>query len=122
MSNYIQITMNIDHLQSPLMQSVFKRTNQSNSFEDGMKRMRDNKYIFMYGTGPLEYASSTEYCDTQLIGEVLVHFGYAFAFQIGSPYLETFNREMLVMQEKGVIKDLWNQFVEGNSCISSCNI
>ena len=45
--------------------------------------------------------------------QVLVHFGYAFAFQIDSPYLESFNREMLVMQEKGIIKDLWNYFVEG---------
>ena len=95
------------------MQSVFKRTNQSDSFRDAVRRMMDSKYIFMYGTGPLEYASSTEFCDIELIGEVLVHFGYAFAFQVGSPYLESFNREMLVMQEKGVIKDLWNFFVEG---------
>ncbi|XP_063678543.1 glutamate receptor 1-like [Bolinopsis microptera] len=102
------------HSDSPLMQSVFKRTNQSDSFTDAVRRMRENKYIFMYGAGPLEYTSSTEFCDIQLIGEVLVHFGYAFAFQIDSPYLESFNREMLVMQEKGVIKDLWNYFVEGS--------
>ncbi|KAL5252228.1 hypothetical protein ACHWQZ_G015123 [Mnemiopsis leidyi] len=102
------------HSDSPLMQSVFKRTNQSDSFQDALQRMHESKYIFMYGIGPLEYASSTEYCDIKLIGEVLVHFGYAFAFQVGSPYLESFNREMLVMQEKGVIKDLWNFFVEGS--------
>ena len=41
-------------------------------------------------------------------------FRYAFAFQIDSPYIELFNREMLIMQERGMIKDLWHKFVKGN--------
>ena len=40
-------------------------------------------------------------------------FRYAFAFQIDSPYIELFNREMLIMQERGMIKDLWQKFVKG---------
>ena len=47
-----------------------------------------------------------------------MYFRYAFAFQIDSPYIEVFNREMLIMQERGMIKDLWHKYVKGEFYIT----
>lgn len=58
------------------MQNVAKRLNSTGSIAEAVDRMRNRKYIFMYGRGPLEYSTQTEYCDLKLIGDVIVHFGW----------------------------------------------
>ena len=57
------------------MQNVAKRMNSTDTFGGAVNRMRERKYIFMYGRGPLEYSTQTEFCDLKLIGDVIVHFG-----------------------------------------------
>nr|AHA51398.2 putative ionotropic glutamate receptor [Hormiphora californensis] len=106
----------IQYGNSKEMQNVAKRMNSTDTFKGAIDRMRQRKYIFMYGRGPLEYSTQTEFCDLKLVGDVIVHFGYAFAFQQGSTYKEAFNREMLSMQEKGVIMNYWDNYISLGTC------
>ena len=98
---------------SPKLREVYERSDSTTSYKEAVARMKLGNYIFLYGKGPLDMTTS-ENCHLELIGDVLVDFGYAFAFQIASPFIEAFNREMLIMQERGMIKDLWFQFVKGH--------
>ncbi|KAL5252227.1 hypothetical protein ACHWQZ_G015122 [Mnemiopsis leidyi] len=95
------------------LRKVYDKSASTVSYKEGVTRMKLGKYIFLYGNGPLDLTTSDN-CNLETIGDVLVDFGYAFAFQIDSPYIEVFNREMLIMQERGMIKDLWHKYVKGH--------
>ena len=45
------------------------------SYKEAVTLMKLGKYIFLYGNGPLDLTTS-ENCNLELIGDVLVDFGY----------------------------------------------
>lgn len=89
-----------------------------NSYAEGIAEVQKGNYVFMYGIGPLEYAAGSEPCNMEVLDIPLVSFGYAFGFPQNSPYRDTINTAMLVLQETGYLVDLWSKW-SGSGCSRS---
>lgn len=84
---------------------VFTTTN-----EEGIDRVRKDRYGFVLPDTIGEYIVGKEPCDLVTVGKFLMNRGYGIALQKESPLLEELNETITKLRETGflkVLKDKW---------------
>ena len=71
----MQSHYNIPNNQNVKLRKLYDRSASTESYKEGVTRMKLGKYIFLYGNGPLDLTTSIN-CNLEIIGDVLVDFGY----------------------------------------------
>lgn len=77
----------------------------SKTTQKGVDRVAKGNYAFIMETTSLRYARKQN-CELTQIGEKFVEKSYGIAFPQGSPYTTHFSKEILLLQERGVLTEL----------------
>ena len=55
--------------------SSLLRADNVDSYSEGIRRVQEGEFVFIYGIGPLQYASGQEPCNMEVLDIPLVTFG-----------------------------------------------
>lgn len=93
--------------------SVFTATN-----EEGIERVRRDKFAFVLPDTIGEYISMRQPCDFVTVGSFLLKKGYGLALQKNSRHLEQFDRALKALRKTGFLGRLKTRWWSGRS---ECN-
>lgn len=93
--------------------SVFTGTN-----EEGIDRVRRDKFAFILPDTIGEYIALRQPCDFLTVGTFLMKTGYGLALRKNSGYVEQFNRGLKTLAKSGFLDRLKNRWWAGRS---ECN-
>lgn len=92
--------------------SAFTKTN-----EEGINRVRKEKYVFILPHTIGEYVSRRYPCDLMTVDRFLMHKGYGLAVTKGSPLLPQINRALTTLINNGYVDRLYKKWwYERNDC------
>ena len=86
--------------------------------EEGIERVRREKYGFVLPNTIGEYISMREPCDLVTVGRFLMKRGYALAVQRQSPWLHQVNEALTTLRDSGYLDGLYRRWWIGRS---ECN-
>lgn len=78
----------------------------TSSNEEGIERVRKEKYGFILPDTIGDYIALQPPCDLVTVGRFLMKRGYGLALQKQSPYLGAFNRALKAMRKSGKLDEL----------------
>ncbi|KAG1672892.1 Glutamate receptor ionotropic, kainate 2 [Nymphon striatum] len=87
------------------------------SYDDGILRVHEGNYAFLMESTMLDYVVQRD-CNLTQIGGVLDSKGYGIGTPIGSPWTDKISLEILRLQEKGMLENLYNKWWKetGSTC------
>ena len=92
--------------------SVFTETN-----DEGINRVRREKYAFVIPSTIGEYISHQPPCDLMTVERFLMDRGYGIALDKGSPFLPQLNRAIRRLRQNGFLDRLYHKWwVERGNC------
>ena len=99
-----------------LYKEVTSQGNWYNSFEDGLKRVREGNFALIVEKDLAEYVTKRPPCDIVIVGEPLAEIGYAFAMPMNEPQKHAFDLAMLELREMGEIKKITDKYWKDDQC------
>ena len=87
------------------------------SNEEGISRVRRDKYAYILPTTIGRYIANSHPCDLITVDTFLMDRGYGLAFDKGSPLSEPINQALRTLHRKGTIRDLYRKWwLERTDC------
>ncbi|XP_017488759.1 PREDICTED: glutamate receptor ionotropic, kainate 2-like, partial [Rhagoletis zephyria] len=78
-------------------------------YDEGVRRVNEGNYAFLMESAMLDYKVQRN-CNLTQIGGLLDSKGYGIATPVGSPWRDKISLEILHLQEKGVIRMLYDRW------------
>lgn len=82
--------------------------------EDGVKKVQNGSYGFIWDTPYLEYVVNHEDCDLFHLRDTFDSKGYGFALQSGSIWHEAISAEIMKLAEEGYVQELYDRWWRNN--------
>ncbi|XP_002737751.2 glutamate receptor 2-like [Saccoglossus kowalevskii] len=80
---------------------------------EGIKKVKEGNYAFIWDSAILEYAANKEPCDVQTVGRLFGKMGYGLGLPLHSQLTDIFSLEILKLRQSGYIEQLSNNYFTG---------
>ncbi|XP_035685554.1 glutamate receptor ionotropic, kainate 2-like [Branchiostoma floridae] len=84
--------------------------------QEGLDKMRREKYALFSDTTELDYHASRKPCDLQTIGRPFWQTGNGMFLPKNSQYTVEFNRAIVAAKERGVFEELDTKWIKSKEC------
>ncbi|XP_071946218.1 glutamate receptor ionotropic, kainate 1-like [Antedon mediterranea] len=81
--------------------------------DDGIARVRQGNYSFIWDSSVLDYVANQEPCDVMTVGGLFGKLGYGLGLPKGSLFRIRFEREILRLRQEGFIDELTEKYFGG---------
>ncbi|XP_078618356.1 glutamate receptor 2-like [Branchiostoma floridae x Branchiostoma japonicum] len=86
------------------------------NLQEGLDKMRQEKYALFTDSAELDYASSRQPCDLETIGRLFWQTGYGMLLPKNSKYTVEFNQAIVSAEERGVVDELDVKWIKSSEC------
>ena len=85
--------------------------------EDGIAKVRADKYAYILPNVIVDYISQREPCDLETLDTFLMHHGYGLALAKKSKLLSDFNEALITLDEDGFLQRLYQKWwIQRSDC------
>ncbi|XP_066275462.1 glutamate receptor 2-like [Branchiostoma lanceolatum] len=86
------------------------------NLQEGLDKMRQERYALFAGSSELDYHASRQPCDLQTIGRVFWQTGYGMFLPKNSKYTVEFNKVIVAAKERGIFDALDAKWIKSQEC------
>ncbi|XP_062503990.1 glutamate receptor 4-like [Corticium candelabrum] len=96
---------------------IYRGLSNVDNLTHGLDEVKDESdpYVFIWDTEILEFASSTDGCNTKVVGRPFNNQHYALAFPKDTPYGTNISLAILRLRERGMIEEWIDKWISKSS-------